>query len=95
MGEPGYTFEDEVQSGLTFNKPGLLAMANRGPNTNGSQFFITVSKPGHLNNKHTIFGEVVKGYDVVEKIVSTPTGQDDKPKKDVVLKKVAISNKAP
>ncbi len=59
-GDPGYRFKDEFQSGKTFNKPGLLAMANSGPNTNCSQFFITVATPNWLNNKHTIFGEVVK-----------------------------------
>src|SRR5207253_10326214 len=67
-GDPGYRFEDEFQSGKKFDKVGLLAMANAGRNTNGSQFFITTSTPMYLNNKHTIFGEVLKGYDVVEKI---------------------------
>src|SRR5918995_333052 len=62
MGDPGYRFEDEFTSGRTFDKPGLLAMANAGPNTNGSQFFITTTLPTYLNNKHTIFGEVVQGY---------------------------------
>ncbi len=68
IGDPGYRFEDELQSGKTFDRVGLLAMANAGPNTNGSQFFITTSTPTYLNGKHTIFGEVVKGYDVVEAI---------------------------
>jgi peptidyl-prolyl cis-trans isomerase A (cyclophilin A) len=94
-GSPGYTFEDEVQSGRRFDKPGLLAMANRGPETNGSQFFITTSTPQHLNNRHTIFGEVVKGYDVVMRISSVPTGERDRPLKDVVLKKVTISDTQP
>ncbi|NLO90995.1 MAG: peptidylprolyl isomerase [Elusimicrobia bacterium] len=73
-GGPGYEFEDEFSSGLTFSKPGLLAMANAGPNTNGSQFFITDngSKPTYLNNKHTIFGEVVEGMDVVSAIARVP-----------------------
>src|SRR6185295_17210317 len=71
-GGPGYKFEDEFKSGKTFNKPGLLAMANSGPNTNGSQFFITVAETSWLNNKHTIFGEVVEGYDVVDKISKVP-----------------------
>src|SRR6185369_16383790 len=71
-GDPGYSFADEFQSGRTFNKLGLLAMANAGPNTNGSQFFITTSTPTYLNNKHTIFGEVVKGYDVAVKISKVP-----------------------
>ncbi len=94
-GSPGYTFEDEFQSGRTFNKTGLLAMANRGPETNGSQFFITTSTPQHLNNRHTIFGEVVKGYDVVERISTVPTAERNKPLKDVVLNKVTISDTQP
>lgn len=67
-GGPGYEFEDETGSGLTFNRPGLLAMANRGPNTNGSQFFITEVPTTHLNGRHTIFGEVISGQDLVPKI---------------------------
>ncbi len=88
-GGPGYTFEDEFSSGRGFDKVGLLAMANRGPATNGSQFFITTSTPGHLNGKHTIFGEVIAGYDVVEAI-SKMNGAE-KP----VMKKVTISDRAP
>lgn len=94
-GSPGYTFEDEVQNGRKFDKVGLLAMANRGPETNGSQFFITTSTPEHLTGRHTIFGEVVKGYDVVERISKVPTGERNKPLKDVVLKKVTISDEQP
>jgi peptidyl-prolyl cis-trans isomerase A (cyclophilin A) len=94
-GTPGYEFADEFQSGRKFDKPGLLAMANRGPNTNGSQFFITTSTPQHLNNHHTIFGEVVSGYDVVEKIAGVTRGPADKPVKDVVIKSVDITDKAP
>ena len=67
-GGPGYRFEDEFQSGRRFDKPGLLAMANAGPGTNGSQFFITEVPTPHLNNRHTIFGEVVKGLDLVPQI---------------------------
>jgi peptidyl-prolyl cis-trans isomerase A (cyclophilin A) len=67
-GDPGYRFEDEFQSGKKFDKPGLLAMANAGPNTNGSQFFITEVPTPHLNNRHTIFGEVVKGFELVPQI---------------------------
>ncbi|AKJ00798.1 peptidyl-prolyl cis-trans isomerase A (cyclophilin A) [Archangium gephyra] len=94
-GSPGYNFEDEVQNGKSFDKVGLLAMANRGPGTNGSQFFITTSTPSHLTGRHTIFGEVVKGYDVVERISQVPTGGRDKPVKDVVVKKVTISAEQP
>jgi len=75
----GVPFEDEVSSELTFDKAGLLAMANAGPNTNGSQFFITTAATPWLNMRHTIFGEVVSGYDVVQKIENTPTGSQDKP----------------
>jgi len=76
----GAPFEDEVSANVKFDKPGLLAMANSGPNTNGSQFFITTAKTPWLNMKHTIFGEVISGYKVVEKIENTPTGSADKPK---------------
>ncbi|MGE5279930.1 MAG: peptidylprolyl isomerase [Deltaproteobacteria bacterium] len=76
----GKKFEDEVRSDVTFDKPGILAMANAGPNTNGSQFFITVAPTPWLNMKHTIFGKVVEGYDVVEKIAKVPVGAMDKPK---------------
>ncbi|MFY0564455.1 peptidylprolyl isomerase [Archangium lansingense] len=95
MGTPGYSFEDEVNNGRTFDKVGLLAMANRGPATNGSQFFITTALTDHLNGKHTIFGEVVKGYDVVERISQVPTAERAKPAKDVVIKKVTISDEQP
>jgi peptidyl-prolyl cis-trans isomerase A (cyclophilin A) len=95
MGDPGYRFEDEFQSGRGFDKPGLLAMANAGPNTNGSQFFITTSTPTYLNNRHTIFGEVVKGYEVVEKIGNVPRDNRDRPQTAVVLNQVVLSDKAP
>ncbi len=75
----GGTFEDEVTPQVKFDKPGLLAMANSGPNTNGSQFFITTVPTPWLNMRHTIFGEVVSGYDIVEKIENTATGQGNKP----------------
>src|SRR3990167_4782368 len=76
----GGTFEDEFSPDVTFNRKGLLAMANQGPNTNGSQFFITVSEDlKSLNNKYTIFGEVLEGYETVEKIEKTSTGMNDRP----------------
>ena len=86
-GGPGFQFEDEFQGGKTFSKPGLLAMANAGPNTNGSQFFITEVPTPWLNNKHTIFGEVVKGFDLVPKIARAGNGK-------VSLTKLVISEKA-
>ncbi|MGZ4126040.1 MAG: peptidylprolyl isomerase, partial [Actinomycetota bacterium] len=82
-GGPGYTFEDEVSDGPSFDRPGLLAMANAGPNTNGSQFFVTVTATPWLTGKHTIFGEVVDGYDVVEQISKTSTAAQDRPATDV------------
>ena len=94
-GDPGYRFEDEFQSGRTFNKPGLLAMANAGPGTNGSQFFITTSTPDYLNNRHTIFGEVVQGYEVVEKISNVERDRSDRPRQPVVIQKISMSDQAP
>jgi peptidyl-prolyl cis-trans isomerase A (cyclophilin A) len=91
MGGPGYKFQDETKgSPHKFDKPGKLAMANSGPNTNGSQFFITVAATTWLTGKHTIFGEVVEGQDVVNKITAVARGPQDRPKKDVVLKKVTV-----
>jgi peptidyl-prolyl cis-trans isomerase A (cyclophilin A) len=90
-GGPGYKFEDEVPpGGPKFDKPGLLAMANAGPNSNGSQFFVTVAQTPWLNNKHTIFGEVTEGMDVVNEISALPTGAQDRPETDVVLERVEI-----
>jgi len=90
-GGPGYQFEDETKgSPHKFDKPGKLAMANAGPNTNGSQFFITVAATTWLSGKHTIFGEVVEGQDVVDKITKVPRNRQDRPNKDVVVKKVTI-----
>jgi peptidyl-prolyl cis-trans isomerase A (cyclophilin A) len=91
-GGPGYKFEDEFKSGRRFDKPGLLAMANAGPNTNGSQFFITVVPTPHLNNRHTIFGEVVTGYEHVERIANViPKDSGDRPKTEVRINKLTIS----
>ena len=92
-GGPGFKFEDEFTSGRKFDRPGLLAMANAGPNTNGSQFFITVIATPWLNNRHTIFGEVVSGQDVIDRIANiVPKDSGDKPKTDIKLKKLKISN---
>ena len=90
-GGPGYQFEDETKgSPHRFDKPGKLAMANAGPNTNGSQFFITVAPTTWLTGKHTIFGEVTEGQDVVDKITSLPRNTQDRPKKDVKVNSVKI-----
>ncbi|WP_235685277.1 MULTISPECIES: peptidylprolyl isomerase [Corallococcus] len=94
-GDPGYRFGDEFQSNRDFDKKGLLAMANAGPGTNGSQFFITTSTPQFLKGRHTIFGEVVKGYDVVEKIANTPRNRQDKPDTDMVIQHITISDAQP
>lgn len=93
MGGPGFKFGDEFHPELAFNKPYLLAMANAGPGTNGSQFFITVSPTPHLNRKHTIFGEVAdqSGRDVVDAIAKTPVGRNDLPKNAVVIESVEIT----
>ncbi|HVK30555.1 MAG TPA: peptidylprolyl isomerase [Nocardioides sp.] len=92
-GGPGYQFKDEPHPELTFDKPYLLAMANAGPGTNGSQFFITVGATTWLNFKHTIFGEVADqaGRDVVDAIAAVPTGRNDKPVEPVVIESVTIS----
>lgn len=92
MGGPGYRFEDECPpGGPAFDRPGLLAMANSGPGTNGSQFFVTVAPSVWLTGKHTIFGEITEGFDVVEAISRVDTGAHDKPREDVVLQRVDIS----
>jgi peptidyl-prolyl cis-trans isomerase A (cyclophilin A) len=91
MGGPGYKFEDETKgSPHSFDKPGKLAMANAGPNTNGSQFFITTAATTWLTGNHTIFGEVVEGQDVVNKITAVSRNRQDRPLNDVVLEKVTI-----
>lgn len=90
MGGPGYEFADEIHPDLSFDRPYLLAMANAGPGTNGSQFFITTVPTHHLNGRHTIFGEVVSGSDVVDAISNVRTGKSDRPVDDVVLESVTI-----
>ena len=89
-GGPGYKFADEIHPDLRFDKPYLLAMANAGPGTNGSQFFITTGATPWLNGKHTIFGEVIGGADVVENISRVQTRPGDRPVTDVVLQSVTI-----
>jgi peptidyl-prolyl cis-trans isomerase A (cyclophilin A) len=89
-GGPGFQFEDEFDKGLEFDRAGRLAMANSGPNTNGSQFFITVAPTTWLNKRHTIFGQVVEGQDVVEKISAVPRDRQDRPTTPVVVKTVKI-----
>ena len=90
MGGPGYQFKDEVSPLDAFTKPGLLAMANSGPDTNGSQFFVTVAPATHLNGHYTLFGEVTKGMDVVNKIALAPRNQMDKPNKDIKILSITV-----
>jgi peptidyl-prolyl cis-trans isomerase B (cyclophilin B) len=91
-GGPGYQFEDEIVKSLKFNRPGLLAMANAGPDTNGSQFFITVAPAGHLDGKHTIFGRVTRGMEVVQRIngLATSGQPSNRPLDTVYLEEVRI-----
>jgi peptidyl-prolyl cis-trans isomerase A (cyclophilin A) len=93
-GGPGYKFGDEFKPELSHESEGILSMANAGPGTNGSQFFITLAPTPHLDGNHTVFGKITKGIEVIRKMGDVPTGFQDKPSEDVVINKVVIDRES-
>ncbi|MCK5882715.1 MAG: peptidylprolyl isomerase [Bacteriovoracaceae bacterium] len=93
VGGPGYKFADECTSELKHDVPGILSMANAGPGTNGSQFFVTLAPTPHLNGRHTVFGKIINGMDIINQIGQTKTGMMDRPSNDILMEKVTIVRK--
>ena len=89
-GGPGYRFPDECSPLARHDRPGVLSMANAGPDTNGSQFFVTLAPTPHLDGRHTVFGRVIEGLETVRKIGSTPTDRDDRPREPVVIRSIEV-----